>query len=280
MIAGAPGARQARPGARIAAGRQRPACRARASQGCWPTASAPGRRSPPGPRRAPVTILFALQRAGPVEAPCPAAVLPHSRRQRHRNRLVVTRCSPPSCSAFVGGMGNLLGSLRLSRERPRRAASAGSSSSVRWSGSSSRPGCGPGRAAQATSPSPPSAAPCWAAPGSVPVADRLTAAIAAFLPRAPRPGRAGLNTSATCSRAAARNRRAPGVARSSASSTSAGAWRGDRPAGRERGAREHRRPRAVRRHRRALPGRRGAALLGAPARQALPGGAGPRVSAG
>ena len=61
----------------------------------------------------PVTIFFALQRSAPAERPrsSRATGLPAA---AHRNRLVVYAMLATVLLGFVGGMGNLLGSLRLS----------------------------------------------------------------------------------------------------------------------------------------------------------------------
>ena len=60
----------------------------------------------------PVTVFFALQRSAPVERPAPAAE--PAARGAHRNRIVVYAMLATVLLGFVGGMGNLLGTLRLS----------------------------------------------------------------------------------------------------------------------------------------------------------------------
>jgi MFS family permease len=140
----------------------------------------------------PVTIAFALDRTAPAErAEDPGAARP--RRGAHRNRMVIYAMLATVLLGFVGGMGNLLGSLRLSENglSPSAIGVLFSMGALVWIGVAPLAG----RMGEQRSHVALTAFGCallgvaWL----VPVADRSTVAIAAFL-LASAAGRAGLNT--------------------------------------------------------------------------------------
>lgn len=139
----------------------------------------------------PVTILFALQRSAPVERPAPAAE-PRAR-GAHRNRIVVYAMLATVLLGFVGGMGNLLGTLRLSENglSPSGIGVLFSIGALVWIVVAPLAG----RMGEQRSHIALTAIGCALLGGAwlVPVADRSTLAIAAFL-LASSAGRAGLNT--------------------------------------------------------------------------------------
>jgi ACDE family multidrug resistance protein len=139
----------------------------------------------------PVTVLFALQRSAPVERPAPAAE-PHAR-GAHRNRIVVYAMLATVLLGFVGGMGNLLGTLRLSENglSPSGIGVLFSIGALVWIVVAPLAG----RMGEQRSHIALTAIGCALLGGAwlVPVADRSTLAIAAFL-LASSAGRAGLNT--------------------------------------------------------------------------------------
>jgi MFS family permease len=142
----------------------------------------------------PVTVFFALQgssqpavrRARPSEAPAPHAAA-------HRDRMVVYAMLATVLLGFVGGMGNLLGSLRLSENglSPSGIGVLFSVGALVWIVVAPLAG----RLGEQRSHVALTAVGCalLGAAWLVPVADRSTAAIAAFL-LASMAGRAGLNT--------------------------------------------------------------------------------------
>jgi ACDE family multidrug resistance protein len=139
----------------------------------------------------PVTIIFARQRSGPLQPPAPKPRRPV--RGAHRNRMVVYAMLATVLLGFVGGMGNLLGSLRLSENglSPSGIGVLFSIGALVWIAVAPLAGhMGEQRSHVALT-----ACGCALLGGAwlVPVADRSTAAIAAFL-LASAAGRAGLNT--------------------------------------------------------------------------------------
>ncbi len=139
----------------------------------------------------PVTILFARQRSGPLQPPAPKPRRPV--RGAHRNRMVVYAMLATVLLGFVGGMGNLLGSLRLSENglSPSGIGVLFSIGALVWIAVAPLAG----RMGEQRSHVALTACGCALLGGAwlVPVADRSTAAIAAFL-LASAAGRAGLNT--------------------------------------------------------------------------------------
>jgi MFS family permease len=139
----------------------------------------------------PVTIAFALDRAAPSERAQAGAAPPRS--GAHRNRMVVYAMLATVLLGFVGGMGNLLGSLRLSENglSPSAIGALFSIGALVWIAVAPLAG----RMGEQRSHVALTAFGCallgvaWL----VPVADRSTVAIAAFL-LASAAGRAGLNT--------------------------------------------------------------------------------------
>ena len=140
----------------------------------------------------PVTVLFALQRSAPAEhAPVPSAE-PRTR-GAHRNRIVVYAMLATVLLGFVGGMGNLLGTLRLSENglSPSGIGVLFSIGALVWIVVAPLAG----RMGEHRSHIALTAIGCALLGGAwlVPVADRSTLAITAFL-LASSAGRAGLNT--------------------------------------------------------------------------------------
>ncbi|MDX6560407.1 MAG: transporter, family, solute carrier family 18 (vesicular acetylcholine transporter), er 3 [Gaiellales bacterium] len=139
----------------------------------------------------PVTVLFALQRSAPVERPSPTAQ-PRAR-GAHRNRIVVYAMLATVLLGFVGGMGNLLGTLRLSENglSPSGIGVLFSIGALVWIAVAPLAG----RMGEQRSHVALTAVGCalLGAAWLVPVADRSTLAITAFL-LASSAGRAGLNT--------------------------------------------------------------------------------------
>jgi MFS family permease len=141
----------------------------------------------------PVTVLFALQRGQePVEVAAPASQRPN-RGGAHRNRMVVYAMLATVLLGFVGGMGNLLGSLRLSENglSPSGIGVLFSAGALVWIFVAPLAG----RLGEERSHVVLTAFGCALLGGAwlLPVADRSTTAIAAFL-IASAAGRAGLNT--------------------------------------------------------------------------------------
>ncbi len=141
----------------------------------------------------PVTVFFALQRAQePVERAAPAEQRA-TRGGAHRNRMVVYAMLATVLLGFVGGMGNLLGSLRLSENglSPSGIGVLFSAGALVWIFVAPLAG----RLGEERSHVALTAFGCalLGAAWLVPVADRSTSAIAAFL-LASAAGRAGLNT--------------------------------------------------------------------------------------
>jgi MFS family permease len=140
----------------------------------------------------PVTIFFALQRSAPVERSAPAAPRPAAR-GAHRNRIVVYAMLATVLLGFVGGMGNLLGTLRLSENglSPSGIGVLFSIGALVWIVVAPLAG----RMGEQRSHIALTAIGCALLGGAwlVPVADRSTLAITAFL-LASSAGRAGLNT--------------------------------------------------------------------------------------
>ncbi|MDX6620272.1 MAG: transporter, family, tetracycline resistance protein [Gaiellales bacterium] len=140
----------------------------------------------------PVTILFALQRSGPAQRDGPAEA-PRTAGAAHRNRLVVYAMLATVLLGFVGGMGNLLGSLRLSENglSPSGIGVLFSVGALVWIVVAPLAG----RLGEQRSHVALTAVGCALLGGAwlVPVADHSTTAIAAFL-LASMAGRAGLNT--------------------------------------------------------------------------------------
>jgi DHA1 family solute carrier family 18 vesicular amine transporter 1/2 len=139
----------------------------------------------------PVTVFFALQRSAPVERP--AAVAAPATRGAHRNRIVVYAMLATVLLGFVGGMGNLLGTLRLSENglSPSGIGVLFSIGALVWIVVAPLAG----RMGEQRSHIALTAIGCALLGGAwlVPVADRSTLAITAFL-LASSAGRAGLNT--------------------------------------------------------------------------------------
>ncbi len=139
----------------------------------------------------PVTILFALQRSEPVAATAAPGGPPV--RGAHRNRMVVYAMLATVLLGFVGGMGNLLGSLRLSENglSPSGIGVLFSIGALVWIFVAPLAG----RLGEQRSHVALTAIGCALLGGAwlVPVADRSTVAITAFL-LASSAGRAGLNT--------------------------------------------------------------------------------------
>jgi MFS family permease len=139
----------------------------------------------------PVTVLFALQRSAPLEHPAHAACRPAV--GAHRNRMVVYAMLATVVLGFVGGMGNLLGSLRLSENglSPSGIGVLFSLGALVWILVAPLAG----RMGEQRSHVALTAVGCAMLGGAwlVPVADRSTIAITAFL-LASSAGRAGLNT--------------------------------------------------------------------------------------
>ncbi len=139
----------------------------------------------------PVTVFFALQRSAPVERPAPAAE--PAARGAHRNRIVVYAMLATVLLGFVGGMGNLLGTLRLSENglSPSGIGVLFSIGALVWIVVAPLAG----RMGEQRSHIALTAIGCALLGGAwlVPVADRSTLAITAFL-LASSAGRAGLNT--------------------------------------------------------------------------------------
>ena len=140
----------------------------------------------------PVTIAFALDRS----ASCERSEQPRTARPRggaHRNRMVVYAMLATVLLGFVGGMGNLLGSLRLSENglSPSGIGVLFSIGALVWIAVAPLAG----RMGEQRSHVALTAFGCalLGAAWLVPVADRSTVAIAAFL-LASAAGRAGLNT--------------------------------------------------------------------------------------
>jgi MFS family permease len=140
----------------------------------------------------PVTIFFALQHSAPV-ARVASSDVPPRRGAAHRNRLVVYAMLATVLLGFVGGMGNLLGSLRLSENglSPSGIGALFSIGALVWIVVAPLAG----RLGEQRSHLALTAIGCALLGGAwlVPVADRSTTAIAAFL-LASMAGRAGLNT--------------------------------------------------------------------------------------
>jgi MFS family permease len=141
----------------------------------------------------PVTVFFALQRGQkPVEPAAPASQRPR-RGSAHRNRMVVYAMLATVLLGFVGGMGNLLGSLRLSENglSPSGIGVLFSAGALVWIFVAPLAG----RLGEERSHVVLTAFGCALLGGAwlLPVADRSTTAIAAFL-IASAAGRAGLNT--------------------------------------------------------------------------------------
>lgn len=141
----------------------------------------------------PVTLLFALQRAEPAAERATPAPRPASPGAAHRNRMVVYAMLATVLLGFVGGMGNLLGSLRLSENglSPSGIGVLFSVGALVWIVVAPLAG----RLGEQRSHVALTAFGCAVLGGAwlVPVADRSTTAIAAFL-LASMAGRAGLNT--------------------------------------------------------------------------------------
>jgi MFS family permease len=139
----------------------------------------------------PVTILFARQRSAPLAPPVPKPRRPA--RGAHRNRMVVYAMLATVLLGFVGGMGNLLGSLKLSENglSPSGIGVLFSIGALVWIAVAPLAG----RMGEQRSHVALTACGCALLGGAwlLPVADRSTAAIAAFL-LASAAGRAGLNT--------------------------------------------------------------------------------------
>jgi MFS family permease len=140
----------------------------------------------------PVTIAFALDRSAPAErTQAPGSTRPAG--AAHRNRMVIYAMLATVLLGFVGGMGNLLGSLRLSENglSPSGIGVLFSIGALVWIGVAPLAG----RMGEQRSHVALTAFGCallgvaWL----VPVADHSTVAIAAFL-LASAGGRAGLNT--------------------------------------------------------------------------------------
>ena len=159
----------------------------------------------------PVTIAFALDRSAPAEHAEQSAAAP-ARGGAHRNRMVVYAMLATVLLGFVGGMGNLLGSLRLSENglSPSGIGVLFSIGALVWIGVAPLAGrMGEERSHVALTAF---GCGCSAAPGSCPwpTARRSRSPPSCWL----RPPAARASTrSATCSPAAARPRPAPGAAR-------------------------------------------------------------------
>jgi MFS family permease len=141
----------------------------------------------------PVTVFFALQGADPVAERSARPVRPATAGAAHRNRMVVYAMLATVLLGFVGGMGNLLGSLRLSENglSPSGIGVLFSAGALVWIAVAPLAG----RLGEQRSHVALTAIGCAVLGGAwlVPVADRSTTAIAAFL-LASMAGRAGLNT--------------------------------------------------------------------------------------
>ena len=142
----------------------------------------------------PVTVFFALQRSPKaVVRPLRTVAPPAARGAAHRNRMVVYAMLATVLLGFVGGMGNLLGSLRLSENglSPSAIGLLFSVGALVWIAVAPLAG----RLGEQRSHVALTAVGCalLGAAWLVPVADHSTAAIAAFL-LASMAGRAGLNT--------------------------------------------------------------------------------------
>jgi MFS family permease len=139
----------------------------------------------------PVTVVFALQRRQPAERRAVRGLPPA--RGAHRNRMVVYAMLATVLLGFVGGMGNLLGSLRLSENglSPSGIGVLFSIGALVWIFVAPLAG----RMGEERSHVALTAIGCALLGGAwlVPVADRSTVAITAFL-LASSAGRAGLNT--------------------------------------------------------------------------------------
>jgi MFS family permease len=140
----------------------------------------------------PVTVLFALQRPSPEERSSAPVAAPRAR-GAHRNRIVVYAMLATVLLGFVGGMGNLLGTLRLSENglSPSGIGVLFSIGALVWIVVAPLAG----RMGEQRSHIALTAIGCALLGGAwlVPVADRSTLAITAFL-LASSAGRAGLNT--------------------------------------------------------------------------------------
>ena len=253
--AGAPGGRD---GPRDRRGRRRACSSGRCSPACWRIASARGRRSPREPRsRCPSRSCSRSSAPTPVARSAPVPLAPAAR-GAHRNRIVVYAMLATVLLGFVGGMGNLLGSLRLSENglSPSGIGVLFSIGALVWIAVAPLAG----RMGEQRSHVALTAIGCALLGGAwlVPVADRSTRRDRG-LPARLGAGRAGSTPSATCWPAAVRASAGAGRgSRDRPRQPELGRRRRDRAAGRQRSARPHRRARAVRRHRRALPGRRDA----------------------
>jgi MFS family permease len=141
----------------------------------------------------PVTIFFALQRGEETAEPAAPATRCATRGGAHRNRMVVYAMLATVLLGFVGGMGNLLGSLRLSENglSPSGIGVLFSAGALVWIFVAPLAG----RLGEQRSHVVLTAFGCALLGGAwlLPVADRSTTAIAAFL-IASAAGRAGLNT--------------------------------------------------------------------------------------
>ena len=141
----------------------------------------------------PVTVLFALQRGASVERAAAVAEQAPRARGVHRNRIVVYAMLATVLLGFVGGMGNLLGTLRLSENglSPSGIGVLFSIGALVWIVVAPLAG----RMGEQRSHVALTAIGCALLGGAwlVPVADRSTLAITAFL-LASSAGRAGLNT--------------------------------------------------------------------------------------
>ena len=200
----------------------------------------------------PVTIFFALQRSGPRRAPGARAAAPAAR-GAHRNRMVVYAMLATVLLGFVGGMGNLLGSLRLSENglSPSGIGVLFSIGALVWIVVAPLAG----RMGEQRSHVALTACGCallgaaWLVPW--PTARRSRSPPSSW-PRA-----AGPRGTQHVQLPARRHGRAVGRRRprrrDRPRQPELGRRGRDRPAGRERSARQHRRAHPVRRHRRALP---------------------------
>jgi MFS family permease len=141
----------------------------------------------------PVTVWFALQSSEPVARTAAVAETTKPARGAHRDRMVVYAMLATVILGFVGGMGNLLGSLRLSENglSPSGIGVLFSLGALVWIFVAPMAG----RMGEQRSHVALTAVGCAAlgAAWLVPVADRSTLAITAFL-LASSAGRAGLNT--------------------------------------------------------------------------------------
>ena len=141
----------------------------------------------------PVALAFALQRPSMGVAAACERTRERTRGGAHRNRMVIYAMLATVLLGFVGGMGNLLGSLRLSENglSPTGIGILFSIGALVWVAVAPLAG----RLGEQRSHIALTACGCALLGGAwlVPVADRSTAAIAAFL-LASAAGRAGLNT--------------------------------------------------------------------------------------